>query len=161
MDIDTTRLDSIIEKYGRQKSQLLAIFQDVQRDLRYLPKEAIRHICRRVGIPDIDGYEVATFYKTLSLTPRGKHTVHVCLGTACHLKGGADVLLAFFRELKVKTGQTTPDGIFTLESVNCLGACALAPLVRVDERDFGKTSASGVKAILSEFQGAEEHGTLS
>jgi NADH:ubiquinone oxidoreductase subunit E len=151
--VDITRLDAIIEKYGRNKSQLLAIFQDVQRELRYLPKDAIRHICRRLALPDVDGFEVATFYKSLSLTPRGKHTVHVCLGTACHLKGGADVLLAFFRELKVKTGQTTADGTFTLESVNCLGACALAPLVRVDERDFGKTTAMNVKTIVSEFRG--------
>ena len=152
MDIDTARLDSLIEKYGRNKSHLLAIFQDVQRELRYLPKEAVRHICRRLAISETDGYEVATFYKSLSLTPRGKHTIHVCLGTACHLKGGGDVLSSFTRELKITTGQTTPDGNFTLEYVNCLGACALAPLVRVDERDFGKTSVSGAKAILSEFE---------
>jgi NADH-quinone oxidoreductase subunit E len=160
MEFDGTEIDFIVEKYGRKKAHLLAIFQDVQRQYRYLPREAIRHVCRRLGIPEVDGYEVATFYKAFSLTPRGKHTVHVCLGTACHLKGGADVLLSFIRELKVKTGETTADGDFNLESVNCLGACALAPLVRVDERDFGKTSASGVKAMLGEFMGDKDHGKL-
>jgi NADH:ubiquinone oxidoreductase subunit E len=151
MDVDKEKLDEIILKYQRSKAHLLAIFQDVQKEYRYLPKEAVKHICRRLGVPEVHGFEVATFYKSLSLKPRGKHTVHVCLGTACHLKGGADVLLSFIRELKVKTGETTADGAFTLESVNCLGACALAPLVRVDERDFGKTKAAHIKSILSGF----------
>ncbi len=155
MDVDKEKLDEIILKYQRNKAHLLAIFQDVQREYRYLPKEAVKHICRRVGIPEVDGYEVATFYKSLSLKPRGEHTIHVCLGTACHLKGGADVLLAFVRALKVKTGETTNDGKFTLESVNCLGACALAPLVRVDDRDFGKTTAAQANAIISDF--ADQH----
>ena len=155
MDVDREKLDEIILKYQRSKAHLLAIFQDVQKEYRYLPKEAVKHICRRVGVPEVDGFEVATFYKSLSLKPRGKHTVHVCLGTACHLKGGADVLLSFIRELKVKTGETTADGAFTLESVNCLGACALAPLVRVDDRDFGKTKVVHIRSILSGF--TEQH----
>ncbi len=148
MDVDTSKLDEIILKYGRDKAYLLAIFQDVQKQYRYIPKEAVKHICKRLGVPQVDGFEVATFYKSLSLKPRGKHTVHVCLGTACHLKGGADVLLSFIRELNVKTGGTTPDGEFTLESVNCLGACALAPLVRVDDKDFGKTTLTQVRNII-------------
>jgi NADH:ubiquinone oxidoreductase subunit E len=155
MDVDKEKLDELILKYQRSKAHLLAIFQDVQKEYRYLPKEAVKHICRRLGVPEVDGFEVATFYKSFSLKPRGKHTVHVCLGTACHLKGGADVLLSFIRELKVKTGETTADGAFTLESVNCLGACALAPLVRVDDRDFGKTKAAHIRSILSDF--AEQH----
>ncbi len=152
MEIDKNRIDEIIMKYGRDKAHLLAIFQDVQKEYRYLPKEAVKHICMRIGIPQVDGNEVATFYKSLSLKPRGKHTVRVCLGTACHLKGGADVLLSFIRELNVKTGGTTADGEFTLESVNCLGACALAPLVRVDDKDFGKTTMAQVPHIISDFK---------
>jgi NADH:ubiquinone oxidoreductase subunit E len=124
----------------------------VQKEYRYLPKEAVKHVCMRLGMPQADGFEVATFYKSLSLKPRGKHTIHVCLGTACHLKGGADVLLSFVRELNVKTGGTTADGEFTLESVNCLGACALAPLVRVDDKDFGKTTFAKVRNIIDEFR---------
>jgi len=155
MDVDKEKLDEIILKYQRSKAHLLAIFQDVQKEYRYLPKEAVKHICLRLGIAQVDGFEVATFYKSLSLKPRGKHSIHVCLGTACHLKGGADVLLSFIRELNVKTGETTADGSFTLESVNCLGACALAPLVRVDDRDFGKTKAAHIRGILSGF--TEQH----
>ena len=152
MEVEENKLDEIILKYGRDKAHLLAIFQDVQKEYRYLPKEAVKHICMRLGMPQVDGFEVATFYKSLSLKPRGKHTIHVCLGTACHLKGGADVLLSFVRELNVQTGGTTADGQFTLESVNCLGACALAPLVRVDDKDFGKTTFAKVRNIISEFR---------
>jgi len=156
MDVDKEKLDEIILRYQRSKAHLLAIFQDVQKEYRYLPKEAVKNICRRLGIPEVDGFEVATFYKSLSLKPRGKHTIHVCLGTACHLKGGADVLLSFIRELKVKTGETTADGEFTLESVNCLGACALAPLVRVDDRDFGKTTAAQARTLINDFTDRHE-----
>ncbi|HVN23936.1 MAG TPA: NAD(P)H-dependent oxidoreductase subunit E [Syntrophorhabdales bacterium] len=152
MPVDKKKLDEIILKCGRDRAHLLAIFQDVQKEYRYLPKEAIKYVCMRLGIPQSDGNEVATFYKSLSLKPRGKHTVHVCLGTACHLKGGADVLLSFIRQLDVQTGGTTADGEFTLESVNCLGACALAPLVRVDDKDFGKTTFQEVRNIISDFK---------
>jgi NADH:ubiquinone oxidoreductase subunit E len=152
MEADKDKLNEILLRYGRDKAHLLAIFQDVQKEYRYLPKEAVKYVCIRLGVPQVDGFEVATFYKSFSLKPRGKHTIHVCLGTACHLKGGADVLLSFIRELNVKTGGTTTDGEFTLESVNCLGACALAPLVRVDDKDFGKTALSQVRNIISDFR---------
>jgi NADH-quinone oxidoreductase subunit E len=131
------------------------MFQDIQREYRYVPEEAVRYVCTLLDIPLAKAYEVVTFYKSLSLTPRGKHTVHVCLGTACHLRGGPNVLDAFERELGVKTGDTTKDGLFTLETVNCLGACALAPLVRVEERDFGKTTPGDVKKIIGQFSDGE------
>ncbi|HPL41374.1 MAG TPA: NAD(P)H-dependent oxidoreductase subunit E, partial [Syntrophorhabdaceae bacterium] len=149
------KIDAIIQKYDGDKSYILAIFQDIQRIYRYLPKEAIKFICERLDIPFSKGYEVATFYKSLSLKPRGKHTVHVCLGTACHLRGGPSIVDTFQRELKVKIGDTTEDGNFTFETVNCLGACALAPLVRVDNQDFGKATPGGVKKIISEFMNGE------
>lgn len=151
MEVDKGKIDGIIEKYNSDRSYMLAMFQDIQREYRYLPKETIIYICERLNIPFSKGYEVATFYKTLSLKPRGRHTIHVCLGTACHLRGGPNILETFERELKIKTGETTGDGNFTVETVNCLGACALAPLVRVDEQDFGKTTQSTVKTIISKF----------
>jgi len=151
MEVDAAVINTIIDKYGKDKSYLLAMFQDVQRQYRYLPKEAIQHICDRLRIPFSKGYEVATFYSSISLTPRGKHTVHVCLGTACHLRGGPNILDTFERELKIKRGDTTENGLFTLESVNCLGACALAPLVRVDGHDYGKTTPGSVKKIIKEY----------
>ena len=155
MGIDRDKIDAIIQKYDGDKSYILAIFQDIQRIYRYLPKEAIKFICERLDITFSKGYEVATFYKSLSLKPRGKHTVHVCLGTACHLRGGPSIVDTFQRELKVKIGDTTEDGNFTFETVNCLGACALAPLVRVDNQDFGKATPGGVKKIISEFMNGE------
>lgn len=155
MEIDIKKIDEIVNKYERNRALLLGIFQDIQREYRYLPKEAIKYVCEKLGIPVIKGYEMATFYKALSLVPRGKHTIHVCMGTACHLKGAPGVLEAFERELKVKRGGTTEDMLFTLESVNCLGACALAPLVRVDERDFGKVNQTTVKNIIDEYKRGE------
>lgn len=155
MEVDTSKLDEIIAKYKSDRSYLLSMFQDIQREYRYLPKEAIKYVCAKLGIPVIKGYEMATFYKSLSLVPRGKHTIHVCMGTACHLKGAPGVLEAFERELKIKKGETTEDMLFTLESVNCLGACALAPLVRVDEKDFGKVNQTSVKTIIDEYKRGE------
>lgn len=155
MEVDVEKLNTILNKYGGDKSYILAMFQDIQKECRYLPKDALKYICDKLNIPFSKGYEVATFYKAISLKPRGKHTIHVCLGTACHLRGGPNILDAFERELYVKKGNTTEDGNFTLESVNCLGACALAPLVRVDEKDFGKTTQVTVNRIISEFKDGE------
>jgi NADH:ubiquinone oxidoreductase subunit E len=155
MEVDVEKLNTILNKYGGDKSYILAMFQDIQKEYRYLPKDALKYICDKLNIPFSKGYEVATFYKAISLKPRGKHTIHVCLGTACHLRGGPNILDAFERELYVKKGNTTEDGNFTLESVNCLGACALAPLVRVDEKDFGKTTQVTVNKIISEFKDGE------
>jgi NADH-quinone oxidoreductase subunit E len=151
--VDFGKVDQIIDKYGRDQTGILGMFQDIQREYRYLPKEAIAHVCKTLGVPLAKGYEVATFFKALSLKPRGKYTIQVCLGTACHLKGGPNVIEQFERELSVKTGDTTANKRFTLESVNCLGACALAPLVRVDEKDFGKTTPGTVKKVVKAFTG--------
>lgn len=155
MEVDIGKLNTILNKYGGDKSYILAMFQDIQKEYRYLPKDTLKYICDKLNIPFSKGYEVATFYKAISLKPRGKHTIHVCLGTACHLRGGPNILDSFERVLNVKKGDTTGDGMFTLESVNCLGACALAPLVKVDERDFGKTTSVTVNKIISEFKDGE------
>jgi NADH-quinone oxidoreductase subunit E len=156
MELDTTKLDETISKYRSDRSLLLSMFQDIQREYRYLPKEAIKYVCEKLNIPVIKGYELATFYKSLSLVPRGKYTIHVCMGTACHLKGAPGILEAFERELNVKRGSTTEDMLFTLESVNCLGACALAPLVRIEEKDYGKVNQTIVKNIIEEYKKAGE-----
>ena len=156
MEVDIEKLDSIINKYGGNKSYLLGMFQDIQREYRYLPKEAVKYVCSKLNVPKAKGYELATFYKSISLVPRGKHTIHVCMGTACHLRGSPGVLEAFERELKVSKGGTTEDGLFTLETVNCLGACALAPLVRIDEKDFGKVNQTIVKNIIDDYKKSEK-----
>lgn len=149
--MDFKRVDEIIDKYNAEKSSLIGIFQDIQAEYRYLPKEAISRVVERLGIPLTQAYMVATFYKSFSLVPRGEHEVHVCLGTACHLRGGQRLLENFERNLGVKAGGTTKDMKFTLETVNCLGACALAPLVRVDQKNYAKVTADKISKIIKEY----------
>jgi len=150
--MDLKKVDQIIDKYNAEKSSLIGIFQDIQAEWRYLPREAIARVVERLGIPVTQAYMVATFYKSFSLVPRGEHEVHVCLGTACHLRGGQRLVENFERILKVKAGETTADMKFTLETVNCLGACALAPLVRVDQKNYGKMSGDRSAKIIKEYR---------
>ncbi len=160
--MDLKKVNEIIEKYNADRSWLIAIFQDIQQEYRYLPKEAIGLVANRLKVPLTQAYMVATFYKSFSLVPRGEHEIHVCLGTACHLRGGQRLVENFERVLKVKAGGTTADRKFTLETVNCLGACALAPLVRVDQKNFSKVTADRISKIIQEFRPDGEgksHGT--
>lgn len=141
----------ILERFDHRVDSLIMILQDVQEMYRYLPEEALRIVSKDLGLPLSQLYEVATFYRSFSLEPRGVHEVKVCLGTACHLRGGPVILENLERELGVKAGQTTQDRAFTLETVNCVGACALAPLVLVDSDYHGGTRPSTVKEILSRY----------
>jgi len=150
--MDLKRVDEIIDKYKADKSWLIGIFQDIQQEWRYLPREAILRVVERLGIPLTQAYMVATFYKSFSLVPRGEHEIHVCLGTACHLRGGQRLVENFERALDVKAGETTGDMKFTLETVNCLGACALAPLVRVDQKNYGKMTGDKISKIIREYR---------
>jgi NADH-quinone oxidoreductase subunit E len=150
--MDLTRINEIIDKYHAEKSSLIGIFQDIQAEYRYLPKEAISQVVERLGIPLTQAYMVATFYKSFSLVPRGEHEIHVCLGTACHLRGGQRLVENFERMLGVKAGGTTQDMKFTLETVNCLGACALAPLVRVDQKNYAKVTGDKITKIIKEYR---------
>jgi NADH-quinone oxidoreductase subunit E len=149
--MDLKRVDEIIDRYNAEKSSLIGIFQDIQADYRYLPKDAISRVVDRLGIPLTQAYMVATFYKSFSLVPRGEHEIHVCLGTACHLRGGQRLVENFERILGVKAGGTTKDMKFTLETVNCLGACALAPLIRVDQKNYSKVTGDKVSKIIKEY----------
>lgn len=151
---ETVSLDTITEIIGRHDNRvdaLIMILQDVQNVYRYLPEKALRIVTEKLEIPFSQVYEVATFYRSFSLEPRGEHEIKVCLGTACHLRGGPLILENFERELGVPSGGTTDDQSFTLETVNCVGACALAPLVVVDNEYFGNNNSSSVKKILKKF----------
>ena len=149
--VSLKEVDKIIKEYGAEPGSLIGMLQDVQAKYHYLPGEAIRRIQEKIGVPLTRVYEVATFYKSFSLVPKGEHICTVCLGTACHLRGGPRIVEAFQRELKVEVGGTTKDGKFTLETVNCLGACALAPLVKMDEENSGGMTASGVKKLVQKY----------
>ncbi len=131
-------LDAILDRYDRNPAQLIPILQDVQRAVNYLPREALEGISEKLDIPLVRIYAVATFYKAFSLKPRGKHIIQVCMGTACHVRGGARILDKMVRDLGVGPGETTKDMNFTLETVNCLGACALGPIVVVDGEYHGQ-----------------------
>ncbi len=129
MTIDESRLNSIIDAYNAEQGSLISILQDIQAEYTYLPMEALEYVARRLNIPRVQVFGVATFFKAFSLKPRGRQLLHVCMGTACHVRGSEKVKEAMERKLGIKAGDTTQDGEYTLETVNCVGACALGPVV--------------------------------
>ena len=146
------RVAAIIDKYNADEGQLISILQDIQSELYYLPKETLIQVSDAMGIPLSRVYSVATFFKAFSLKPRGKHLIDVCLGTACHVRGAPKVLEQIERSLKINRGETTSDFKFTLETVNCMGCCALGPVVRLDGKYFGQMSAGKVDSILNKYE---------
>ena len=147
-DGDLEHVLAILDKHSHNGHGLLAILEAIQRRYGYLPERALRTVGERTGRSLVDVYGVATFYRSFSLQPRGKHLISACLGTACHVRGAARVVEALERELGIKAGETTPDRQFTLQTVNCLGACALGPVVVVDGHYFPNVDTAGVKRIL-------------
>lgn len=145
---------AIIERYGAERRHVIAILQDIQARFHYLPREALDEVASRMRIPLIDLYSIATFYNGFSLVPRGEHDIRVCLGTACHLKGGARLVEALERELGVREGEMTPDGQFSFETVRCVGACALAPLVLIDGRYHPKMTQRKLAHVLARLRRA-------
>jgi NADH:ubiquinone oxidoreductase subunit E len=143
-----SKVDRIIEDHSGEKSALIMILQEIEGLYNYLPAWALRYVSEKLDLPMIQVYGVASFYDAFHLTPRGKHLIRVCLGTACYLRGSARVLEAVERELGVKDGETTPDLMFSLQSVRCLGACALAPVMIIGERYYDKLSPTKVGSIL-------------
>ncbi|MCP2520720.1 NADH-quinone oxidoreductase subunit NuoE [SCandidatus Aminicenantes bacterium Aminicenantia_JdfR_composite] len=152
MQINIDKVNSILEKYGVQKEALIPILQGIQAEYNYLPQEALILVSEALNIPLIDIVGVATFYKAFSLEPRGKHTITVCLGTACHVRGGPKIVEEFERNLGIKAGETTKDNEFSLETVNCLGCCAIGPVVVVDREYYAKMSIGKVKTILKRYK---------
>lgn len=146
------KVEGIIKSYGGDKSLLISILQDIQAEFNYLPREVLEKVSEVLEVPLSQVFGVASFYKAFSLTPRGRHLINVCLGTACHVRGGARLVDRIERELVVKAGETTGDQRFTLETVNCLGACALGPIMVVDGKTHGRVRPDGVGKILQNYQ---------
>lgn len=148
--IDTKKLDAIIESYGSKKSNLIAILQKVQEEYRYLPEDALIYIGTKMeGLSPATVYGVATFYAQFSLDPKGKYEIKVCDGTACHVRGSMPVLNAIKAHLDLKDGQmTTNDGLFSLETVSCLGACGLAPVCVINGKVYPQMTSDAIKVIL-------------
>ena len=143
-------VNQIIDKYGSRRRFLIAILQDIQEEERYLPKETLCQVALRLGMPLVDVYSVATFYSAFSLEPRGKHEVTVCMGTACHVRGSHRILEEFERQIGVKAGHTTEDREFTLGTVNCLGCCAIGPVVVEDKVYHGEMTPNRVKSLVTQ-----------
>lgn len=142
---------SILDNYQRDQGMLVSILQDIQAEYNYLPKKVLVEVSQALGAPLSQVYSVATFFKAFSLEPRGRHLINVCLGTACHVRGAVRVLEAVERELEIKAGRTTKDLKFTLETVNCVGACALGPIVIINGEYHGQMKTDKVKALLQNY----------
>lgn len=151
-------LQKILSRYPDDRTSLVMILQDVQAELGYLPKDSLAEISRHLGIPRSQVYSVATFYNVLSLEPRGKHLVRVCMGTACHVRQAPLILDAAKRELGIDEGKTSDDRRFTLQSVGCVGACAIGPVVEVNDRHHGHMTVTGMGKLLRRLADEEAEG---
>ncbi|MEW6686801.1 MAG: NAD(P)H-dependent oxidoreductase subunit E [Candidatus Edwardsbacteria bacterium] len=151
-----TKIDEIIEKNGGTQSGLVAMLQDIQQEYNYIPQETLVYLSEKLHLPLIHLYSLATFYRALRLTETGRHFINVCLGTACHVRGAPRILEEIQRKLNIMPGETTKDKMFTLETVNCLGACALGPIVVVDGEYYGQVSLRKVDTILKKYAKEEK-----
>ncbi len=146
------KLDCIIEKYKGKAGGLIPVLEEAQVCLEYLPLPVQKRIAAGLNLPLSRVYGVVTFYSFFTMTPRGKHTVRVCLGTACYVRGGKALTETLQKQFGIKEGETTPDRMFTLESVRCLGACGLGPVIVVDEDVHGRVKPAKVKEVLSQYK---------
>jgi NADH-quinone oxidoreductase subunit E len=155
MEVSVSEINDIINREAVGEGSLIAALEEIQERYRYLPPEALILASERLGVPLSQAYSVATFYNAFSLKPKGKHCLHVCMGTACHVRGGPQVLDRLESKLGIKAGDTTRDHLFTLETVNCLGACALGPIVVTDEEYSGQMTVEKVDRLIKTILRAE------
>ena len=148
-------IKNVCRKYGNDPGELINILHGVQDTLGYLPKEVQELIALELGISAARVYGVVSFYSFFTMKPKGKYPISVCMGTACYVRGGEKVLDEFKRQLGIEVGETTADGLFSLDSLRCVGACGLAPVVRVGQKVFGRLTQSSVKGIIDEFVNLE------
>jgi NADH-quinone oxidoreductase subunit E len=145
---EISRIDQIIDKYEGEEGILIQLLLDIQQELNWIPKEVAERISQRLNIPQSQIYRVASFYTAMSLTPRGRHLVSVCMGTACHVRGSPRLLDRITDILKIQPGETSTDRRFTLNTVNCLGCCAMGPVVVVDGVYHSKPSTTDLREII-------------
>jgi NADH-quinone oxidoreductase subunit E len=154
-------LDNILDQQSHDSANIIAILQDIQAEANWLPEEDLRYICTELAIPLSKMMSLATFYKAFSLKPRGKHIVSVCLGTACHVRGAERIVGAVERELGIKGGETDERLQWTLETVGCLGACALGPIIVVDGEYHGQMTSAKATRLLKRIKKADGNGAGS
>ena len=155
MKVEISTVDAIIDRNGLSQRALIPSLLEIQDEYHYLPREALERVAERMTLPVIQVHQVAEFYKAFSLTPRGKHIITVCLGTACHVRGADYIVDQVERLFGIKPGETTEDMLFTLEAVNCLGCCALGPVMVVDGKYYGNMAISKVERILNRYKKEE------
>ena len=149
---DFSVVDKILESNGCKQHAIISTLQDIQEHYRYLPEEVFPYLASKLGVTEAGIYSIATFYENFSFEAKGKYVIKVCDGTACHLKGAPLVHEWLYQDLKLKPGETSPDGLFSLETVACLGCCSLAPVMAVNGTVYGKLDRKKVISILKEYQ---------
>jgi NADH-quinone oxidoreductase subunit E len=145
-------VDEVLGRHAPHPSSLIAVLQDLQEELNYLPEEALNQVATFLQMPRTQVYHVATFYKAFSLTQRGEHVISICRGTACHVQGAEKIADILSGELQIGDGETTSDGLFTLQSVRCLGCCSLAPAIMIDREVYGNLTSKSLRTILKQYQ---------
>lgn len=156
MLVSVREIYDIIDRKASGEGSLIATLEEIQERFRYLPPEALKLVSQRLGVPLSQTYAVATFYNAFSLKPKGKYCMQVCMGTACHVRGSPRVLERLETKLNISAGDTTRDRMFTIETVNCLGACALGPIIVTEGEYSGQMSTQKVDRLLSTIIRAEE-----
>jgi NADH-quinone oxidoreductase subunit E len=149
---NASKVEALIESYIDKKEQLISLLQDIQAEFNYIPKDTLVKISQKLELPLSQVFSVATFFQSFSLKPRGRHVITVCLGTACHVKGGQRLVDKMERDYHLKPGNTTEDEKFTLETVNCLGCCALGPVMVVDGKYNSQVTPDKLDKILKNYQ---------
>ena len=155
--IDVARVQEIVRAHEGRKEHMIAILLDCQEEYRYLPREVLEELAVQIDTPLTSVLRIATFFRAFSLRPVGRHQVHVCMGTACNIQGGPRLVDALERELKIKRGDTTPDMEFSLDTVNCVGCCGLAPVVTVGQEVHGKMKQSAVARLIKQYRKEAAH----
>ncbi len=152
MEHQAKAIDEILEHYPEKSEFLIFLLQDIQSEYGYISKDSMQLVSDYTGVPITQAYSVATFYQSFRLEPKGEHELRVCLGTACHLKGGQRIVEELERKLNINSEETTKDMMYTLNTVNCVGACALAPVLLVDEKYETNITAGKIKKILKKIE---------
>ena len=149
------QINEICDRYAQEKTPLMMILSDIQKEYGYIPLEVQELVSERTGVPVAEIYGVVTFYSFFSLTPKGKYVIGCCLGTACYVKGAQQVIDKFSEILGIKAGETTADGMFTIDALRCIGACGIAPAVSINGKVYPKVSVDSVKGIIDEYRAKE------
>jgi NADH-quinone oxidoreductase subunit E len=150
--LDLAPAERLIGEYMNNREATIALLQDVQKHYGYLPRPVLELVSERLELPYTQLFALATFYRAFSLEPRGRHLINLCTGTTCHVRGATMLLEALERECHCKAGETTKDGRFTIETVNCVGACALAPVMVIDEEAHGRLTQAKLKKVLDQYE---------